>query len=202
MYAAYYPVKNPQNPGSAWNQQCQFFSDTRDDPSPNPRALCAEDPCGSISTRMTAGDSVILGIDRKEDIITDALALKVKDLGLIDSILSLHSASSPPVTFNRNTTRTPINALWVSPNIGVLREGYCSFGGSHGMRSDHHQLWIEVDNSTILGKHLSSSFPTPCSKLSSDNPRLRNKYTKLVHQEYSTKLCVPTTVHSIHKILH
>ena len=53
------------------------------------------------------------------------------------------------------------------------------------MRSDHQQLWIEVDNITILDKHLPSSFSTPRSQLRSEDPRSRKKYIKLAHQEYS-----------------
>ena len=65
---------------------------------------------------------MILGIDHNDDVRTGDLALKLCDLGLIDSILTLHSASLPPATFNRNTTHTPIDALWVSPNVGVYKE--------------------------------------------------------------------------------
>ena len=108
---------------------------------------------------------MILGMDHNEDVRTGSLGVKLKDLGRADSILTLHSSSSPPATFNRNKTRTPIDALWVSPNVGVLRGGYCAFGGLVGLRSDHHQLWIEIDNSTIFGKHLPSSFSTPRSQL-------------------------------------
>ena len=53
------------------------------------------------------------------------------------------------------------------------------------MRSDHRQLWIKVDNSTILGKYLPSSFSIPMSQLRSEDPRSRKKYIKLAHQEYS-----------------
>ena len=103
---------------------------------------------------------------------------------MIDYILTLHSASFPPATFNRNKIRTPTDAIWVSPNIGVVRGGHCAFGGLFGIRSDHHQLWIEVDNSTILGKYLPSSFSIPRSQLRFDDPRSRNKYIKIAHQEY------------------
>ena len=58
VFSAYCPVENPRNPGSVWNQHCRYFGDTRDDPNQNPRALFAEDLCRSISTRLTAGDSV------------------------------------------------------------------------------------------------------------------------------------------------
>ena len=79
VYAAYCPVKNLRNPGSTWNQQCRFFSDIQDDPNPNPRAKFAEDLCQSISTRLTAGDSIILGVDHNDNIHSSALALKLKN---------------------------------------------------------------------------------------------------------------------------
>ena len=123
VYAAYCLVRNPRNPGFIWNQQCRFFRHSKDDPDPNPRAQFADDLCRSISTRLTAGDSVILDIDHNDDVRTGNLALRLKYLGPIDGILTLHSASSPPATFNRNTARTPIDALWVSSNGGG--------GGSH-----------------------------------------------------------------------
>ena len=88
--------------------------------TPNPRARFGKDHCRSISTRLTAGNSVILGIDHNADVRTGDLPLKLKDLGLIDSILTLHSAASSLGTFNRNTTRTPIDALWASQNAEVL----------------------------------------------------------------------------------
>ena len=112
---------------------------------------------------------------------------------MIDFILTLHSASSPPAIFNRNKTRIP--------NLGVLRGGYCAFGGPYGMRSDHRQLCIEVDNSTIFGKHLPSSFSTPRFQLRSDDPRSRTKHIKMAHQEYS-KNCVSITVRSIQELVH
>ena len=111
VYAAYCPVKNPRNPGSVWNQQSRYFSEIQDDPNPNPRAKFAEDLCRSISSRLIAGDSGILGIDHNANVCADDLVLKFKALGLIDSILTLHSTLSPPATFNRNTTCTLIDAL-------------------------------------------------------------------------------------------
>ena len=68
------------------------------------------------------------------------------------------------------------------------------------MCSNHRQLWIEVDNSTILGKHLPSAFSTPRSQLLSEDPRSRKKYTKLAHQEYS-KIYVSNYVNQIKGLL-
>ena len=95
VYSAYCPVKNARNLGSVWNQHCRYFSDTGDDPNPNPRTLFVTDLCRFISARLAAGDSVILGIDPNEDVQTGFLGVSLKALGLIDSILTLHSTTSP-----------------------------------------------------------------------------------------------------------
>jgi len=126
-------------------------------------------------------------MDHNEDVRTGPLGEQLKALGLHAAILTLHSTLSPPATFNRNTSRTPIDAIWVSANVDIIRAGYCPFGGSDGMRSDHRMLWIEVDNSSILGKYLPSASSTPRSRLRSDDPRARKQYTKKVHQEYVRK---------------
>ena len=76
---------------------------------------------------------MIPGMDHNEDVRTGPLAVKLQELGMIDSILTLYSASPPPAIFNRNKTRTPIDALWVSPNVGVVQGWYCAFCGSIGM---------------------------------------------------------------------
>ena len=83
VFSASCPVKNPCNLGSVWNQHCRYFSDIKDDPNPNPRALFADDLCRSISARLIAGDSVILGMGYNKDVQTGPLAENLKELGMI-----------------------------------------------------------------------------------------------------------------------
>ena len=73
------------------------------------------------------GDNVVLGTDMNEDVRTGKLAKGLKQLGLIDLILSTHSTSSPPATFNRNTTRTPVDAIWGNASLEVISAGYGPF---------------------------------------------------------------------------
>jgi len=184
VLSAYCPVKNPRNPGSVWNQHCRYLSNNGIAGHLDPRSNFCDQLCAVIQARLEAGDSVILGMDHNEDVRTGLLGTRLKAMGLIDAILTKHSTQSPPVTFNRNTSRTPIDDIWVSANVDIIRAGYCPFGGAEGMRSDHRMLWIEVDNSSILGKYLPSASSTPRSGLRSDDPRARKRYTKKVHQEY------------------
>jgi len=139
-------------------------------------------------------------MDYNADVRTGLLGTRLGELGLMDAIFTKHSAQSPPATFNRNTSRTPIDAIWISANVNILRAGYCPFGGSSGMRSDQRMLWIEVDNTSILGKYLPSASSTPRSRLHSDDPRSRKKYTRKVKQEYVQRE-VPGTVKALQEMV-
>ena len=69
---------------------------------------------------MLKGDNIVLGIDMNKDVRTGTLALQLLSLGLSDLVLSTHPSQSPPATFNRNETRTPVDAIWGSRAIDVL----------------------------------------------------------------------------------
>ena len=130
MFAAYCPVRNPRDIGSVWNQHCRFFSAHQGLANPIPRELFATDLLGVLSSRLALGDSVILGLNHNEDVRTGILAGKLRELGLIDAILDMHASLSPPATFARNTSCTPIDYIWVSANVMALRSGYCPFDGT------------------------------------------------------------------------
>ena len=139
-----------------------------------------------LSSKLALGDSVILGIDHNEDVRSGILAANLRELGLTDAILDMHSSLSPPATFARNISRTPIDSIWVSANVMTLRSGYCPFDGTMGMKSDHGLLWIEVCNSSILGKRLPATVSVPASRVCSDDPRSRNKYIRNVQRAYQS----------------
>ena len=102
--------------------------------------------------RMDMGDSL-----NNSDIRTSDLAKGLEELGLRDAILSLRAPASPPATQNSNTNRVPIDAIWVTLSVKVTRAGYCPFDGVSTMASNHLMMWVELDNISILGKHLPSS---------------------------------------------
>jgi len=131
------------------------------------------------------GDSVVLGADNNSDVRTSALAKDLEDLGIRDAILSLHAPASPPATQNSNTNRVPIDSIWVTPSVEVTRASYCPFDGASTMTSDHRMTWVEMDNSSILGKHLPSSHKINASEVKSRDPRARNKYNRRVKKRYA-----------------
>ena len=186
MISAYRPTCNKDGYGSVWNQQCRYFSENLNIEDPNPQSLFEEHLVEEIVSFMNAGDSIVLGVDGNYDVRTSALSQKLTELGLRDAILTLHAPASPPATYNRNTNRVPIDAIWVSPSVEVNRAGYCPFdGGGPSMSSDHRMLWVELDNCSILGKHLPPSRKIIASRLKSNDPRSRKKYTRQVKKKYA-----------------
>ena len=118
--------------------------------------------------------------------------------------LTLSYPSTQPPLLQPPSTETPPGYQLMHCGfllmLGHLWGGFCAFGGFHGMQSDHWQLWIEVDNSTILRNHLPSSYTPPRFKLRSDDPWSRNRYIKLARQAYS-KLRVPNSISSLQGLL-
>jgi len=179
IFSAYRPCKNTTSLGSVWCQQQRYFQ-LQGDISPDPCRTFDKDLLTAIMSSLDSGDNVVLGVDNNDDVRTSYLSTKLKNLGLTDAILSQHAPSSPPATHNRNTSRTPIDAIWTTPGILVNRSGYLPFDHHNAMRSDHRLLWIEIDNSSALGKHLPSVVPIKACKINFTDPRSRRLYSKRV----------------------
>ena len=157
MISAYRLCQNKRDYGSVWYQHYRYFSEHRNVADPDPYTIFDEELLEEVRVGMTLGDSVVLGVNNSYDVRTSALAKGLEDLGLRDAILSLHAPASPPATRNTNTNRVLIDAIWLTLIVEVTRAGYCPFDGASTMAFDPRIMWVELDNSSILGKHLPSS---------------------------------------------
>ena len=76
-----------------------------------------------------------------EDVWTGKLAVELKQLGLVDLILTHHPQESVPATFAGNKSRRPINAIFGTPLIDIARAGYLAFDAeSPAAPSDGHRM--------------------------------------------------------------
>ena len=84
----------------------------------------------------------MVGIDANEDVRTGKIAKLFKTLtpSLSESILDLHGKEGPE-TCNKNTKRTPIDGLFVSPGIEPSQGGYTSYG--QVVDADHRSLSLD-----------------------------------------------------------
>ena len=82
-----------------------------------------------IRAWLELGDSIVLVIDANDDVTHSRLTQSLSSLGIRYGILFTHPSSSPPAAQNRNQTRTPIDAIYISSNVIVTRAGYAPFDG-------------------------------------------------------------------------
>ena len=145
---------------------------------------------------------MIIGIDLNDDVQNSPIARRLKQrFELKDGVLSRHFGQSPPATFNRNTSRTAIAAIYISDNLEVLQAGYMPFDSdSPAAKSDgHRMLWIMLCNLSLFGKHI------PCSthalnidRVVPGDPRSRKIYHREVKKEYNRQH-IPKTKRNLEK---
>ena len=85
---AYRSCESKEGTSTVWTQQVNYFRDSCDIASPNPRQLFDKDLLESINKWLELGDIIVLGIDMNEDVHTGQLAYRLKEKGLIDAVLS------------------------------------------------------------------------------------------------------------------
>ena len=130
----------------------------------------------------TSEDVLSLGIDANEDIRYGDVDTLIESLSMTEAIRNQHSARSPPATYNRNYQRQPIDGLWVSDELEILRSGYTEFGGS--VPSDHRSLWIDFHYTEIFGHSISPTVRPTARRLKSSDPRLVSRYIALTKRAF------------------
>ena len=185
---AYRPCKNTKSIRGAWGQQVNYYRNKSNIRNPDPRKIFDEEFCKELDVWHELGDNLVIGIDVNDDAQHSQLANKLKSsYDLKDAVLSTHCDQSPPATFNRNTNRKVIDAIYVSENLNVLQAGYMPFdSGSPAVKSDgHRMLWAMIDNLSMFGKHIPcSTLAIECERVKSNDPRSRKVYHREVKKEY------------------
>ena len=174
--AAYWPCHNKKDVALTWNQHVRYFSE-KGITSPNPRDFFNNNLIALLRIILRNRDNLILRIDMNEDVRTGKLAKRLKELGLIDLILSTHLSESPPATFNRNTTWTLVDTIWGNSLLEIISAGYRPFDDDYSSAwSDEHRLLLNmVSHQSLLGKHLPVTNPTKrTERLKPEDLRSRN----------------------------
>ena len=98
----------------------------------------------------------MLGIDMNKDIGRGKISVELKQLWLVDLILTHHPYESVPATFAGNKSRRPINAIFGTLSINIARAGLPSFDAEapEAPSDGHRMLWIEVSNLSLINKEI------------------------------------------------
>ena len=122
-----------------WSQHCQHFASlcAPNSEAPNLREQFDNNFIQAIDAVSALGDTVTIGADENSDVHNSRLAQKLTQWGLFDPILTEHGAQNSTAAYNRNGTRTPMDAPWVTHRVFVNRCGHCTFDDPKAAPSDH-----------------------------------------------------------------
>ena len=161
---------------TVWNQHVCYYQKVREIEEPDVHALFLENLCKTLPDFCDFGHHVVLGMDANGDVRDGVVAVALDEIGIGEAVIKNHRGESVPATYARNTLRTPIDSIWTSPGLDVLRCGFLPFHSVYGFPSDHQMIWVEICNQSLFGHRPQRIFRAPISKVESNDPANREKY--------------------------
>ena len=149
--SAYRPCENTNGMNTVWNQHVRYYQKVREIEEPDVHALFLEDLCKTLSDFRDLGHHVELGMDANDDVRDGAVSIALDAIGIGEAVIKNHRGESVPATYARNTLRKPIDSIWTSPGLDILRCGFLPFHSVYGFPSDHRLIWVEICNQSLFG---------------------------------------------------
>ena len=103
---------------------------------------------------------------------------------IYEAVISNHGGESVPATCSTNKQRKPIDSIWTSPGLKILRCGFLPFHDVYGFQSDHRLIWADICNKDLLSHRPQHVYRAPRSKARSNDPDLREKYIQRCLEKY------------------
>ena len=165
---------------TGWNQQVRYFQREHDIEVPDIHELFITDLCAALGSMQDEGYHVILGIYANDDVRDGAVSAALADTGILEAVVSNHKRKSVPATCTRNTQRKPIDSIWSSPGLKVLRCGFLPFHEYYGFDSDHILIWVDLCNQSLYEHRPQCVSCAPSTNVKYNNPANCDKYIKKV----------------------
>ena len=93
VVAAYQPVVNNKETGSAYQQQQRYFRSVKE--MRCPRQMFVQDLKHQLQEWLEEGDHIILGLDANDDVRDSPVQKMLVELGLKEAILDMHPQDPP-----------------------------------------------------------------------------------------------------------
>jgi hypothetical protein len=174
IYSAYCP-NPPVGPGSVFSQHRSTLLLRGD--SRNPRVAFEVDLCKELSEVLSAGEHVILMLDGNADMRDSFLSTAFQSVHLKELILHRHGNQGPS-TFRRNNSNTPIDGIWASAGISILKGGYLDYDQVL-MGADHICLWLDIHFQVAFGSKLPPMSSPKTRRLHCRDPRVVKNYLRV-----------------------
>ena len=149
--SAYKPCHSPKGLKTVWRQQARYFKREEGIHNPDVHALFTQDLVRFLGDLRDDENNVVLGMDANDDVRDREVTKVLWKIGMFEAVASNHKEKSVPVTCGKNTQRKPIDSIWTSLGLTVLRYGFLPFHNINGFQSDHQLVWADICNKDLLG---------------------------------------------------
>ena len=92
---------------------------------------------------------------------------------MYEAIVSNHKEKSVSATCAKNTQRIPIDSIWTSPGLTVLRCGFLPFHDVYSFESDHRLVWADICDEDLLDHRPQHIYRATRAKARSNDPEVR-----------------------------
>lgn len=106
----------------------------------------------------------------------------MKHIGLKDIIHDRHKLPPPPTC--KRSRSAPLDAVFAPESFQCWRSGFLSFEYLEG---DHRGIWCDIPVEFLLGYNMQHPAHPKARRLKTMDPRVRKKYTKLLHMQLQQK---------------
>ena len=125
-------------------------------------------------------------MDSNDDVQDGSVSASLADIGIKEAVINNHRGESGYTTCSKNTQCKPIDSIWTSPGLEVLRCGFLPFHSVYGFDSDHRMIWVEICNQSMFGHRPERIFRAPVSNIKSNDLSNHEKYIEDVLKWYET----------------
>lgn len=146
IITAYRP-NNPNGPFTVYAQHNTYFHLTGNPRCP--RKAFLQDLSEDINRFLESRDNIVLMLDGNSNMRKSDLQSALESCTLTEAISAKHGLQGPE-TFRRNNTKTPIDGIWISPNISIQACGYFDYDAVFA-NTDHRCLWVDISYVNAFG---------------------------------------------------
>ena len=151
---------------------------------PDVHALFIRDLYKFFGELRDEGNNVVLGMDANDDVWDGEVTKAFMEIDIFKAVVSNHGGESVPATCATNKQRKPIDSIWTSPVLTVLRCGFLPFVETYGFKSDHRLIWVDMCNKDLLEHRPQYIHHAPVSNVKPNTPDIREMYIQRCLENY------------------
>ena len=103
-----------------------------------------------INKTIEQRNKVVLGLDANNSVRSYSYSKRLEATSMDKLIIRFHKNKSPPTILNRNKTYKPIDSIWRSCGVEMIRCNFLPFHNYKGFDSDQRLVWVNFCNETYL----------------------------------------------------